>query len=154
MNKEILIENLETKYLISQRLVYDHLKSEQTKSHEFFITPECRKNCKLANGRYKVALQKAKENKEVTTKDLKRKSKLDEIDQVKKQKINIENTISELQNEIENETLAAEENPTSLVKAASFVRSLREKRELLKSLNQSQSKLEEEYKKNENFYEL
>ena len=53
-------------------------------------------------------LEKARRNKEVDTANIKRKAKLDEIDKIKKQKLNVENTISELQDEIENETLAAE----------------------------------------------
>ena len=63
INKEILVENLETKSLIAQRLVYNNLKSEQIKSHVFHITPECRKNCKLANGRYKFDLRKLRRTK-------------------------------------------------------------------------------------------
>ena len=52
----------------------------------------------------------------------KRKTKLEEIDKIKKQKLNVENTMSELQNEIKNETPVAEDyqNSTCLTKAASF----------------------------------
>ena len=37
ISKEILAENLETKSQIAHRLVYNHLKSEQIKSHEFHM---------------------------------------------------------------------------------------------------------------------
>ena len=122
INKGILVENLETKSLIAGRLIHNHLKSEQIKSHEFHIIPECRKNCKLTNDRCKLDLEKAKDNKDLKMRNRKRKTKLEEIYKIKKQKLNVENTMSELQNEIKNETPVAEDyqNSTSLTKAASF----------------------------------
>ena len=122
INKGILVENLEAKSLIAGRLIHNHLKSEQIKSREFHIIPECRKNCKLTNDRCKLDLEKAKENKDLKMRNRKHKTKLEEIDKIKKQKLNVENTMSELQNEIKNETPVAEDyqNSTSLTKAASF----------------------------------
>ena len=57
-------------------------------------------------------MEKAKENKCVNVRNKKHKAKLDEIDKIKKQKLNVENAIFELQNKIENEILAAEKTTT------------------------------------------
>ena len=66
----------------------------------------------------------------------KHKAKLDKIYKIKKQKLNGQNTITELQNKIETETLAAgkKQDSISLTNAASFIQTLTEKRKLLKSL--------------------
>ena len=48
VNKEITDVNMQEDALISQRLVYDHLKQSEKEVWEFSITPELRKNCKLA----------------------------------------------------------------------------------------------------------
>ena len=66
----------------------------------------------------------------------KHKAKLDKVYKIKKQKLNGENTITELQNKIETETLVAgkKQDSISLTNAASFIQTLTEKRKLLKSL--------------------
>lgn len=66
----------------------------------------------------------------------KHKAKLDKIYKLKKQKLNGENTITELQNKIETETLIAgkKQDSISLKNATSFIQTLAEKKEFLKSL--------------------
>lgn len=66
----------------------------------------------------------------------KHKAKLDKIYKLKKQKLNGENTITELQNKIETETLIAgkKQDSISLTNATSFIQTLDEKKEFLKSL--------------------
>ena len=96
VNKEILVENLSTSSLIAQRLVYDYLKSEGIKCHEFLLTPQCRKSCMLASSRYRAKLVEAKESSTYTEKNRKRKLKLDELDDVKRSKVSIQETIGKL----------------------------------------------------------
>ena len=48
VNKKIADVNLQEDAIISQRLVYDHLKQSEIEVWQFPITPELRKNCKLA----------------------------------------------------------------------------------------------------------
>ena len=66
----------------------------------------------------------------------KHKAKLDKIYKLKKQKLNGENTITELQSKIETETLIAgkKQDSISLTNATSFIQTLAEKKEFLKSL--------------------
>ena len=90
VNKEILVENMSKSSLIAQRIVYDCLKSEGIKCHEFSITSQCRKSCKLANSRYKAKLSEDKESWSSSDKNRKRKLKLDEIDIVKRSKVSIQ----------------------------------------------------------------
>ena len=46
--------------LISQQLVYDHLKQSEKEDWEFPITPEVRKNCRLAYQKKRLYNQKKK----------------------------------------------------------------------------------------------
>ena len=87
INKEILDNDLQEKSPISQRLIYDHFTSENIALHEYVIPQALKKSCKLANGRYKLALEDSKKETVETEKSRKRKLKLEEIANVKK-KIN------------------------------------------------------------------
>ena len=84
INKEILDNNLQEKSPISQRLIYDHFTSENIALHEYVIPQALKKSCKLANGRYKLALEDSKKETVETDKSRKRKLKLEEIANVKK----------------------------------------------------------------------
>ena len=79
---------------------------------------------------------------------MKRKSKFDELEKVKKQKLDVQNSIDSLIAIITQETLNAEasQDCSNIVKAASFVRSLQEKQITLKNLEEKQKMLEVEYK--------
>ena len=81
-----------------------------------------------------------------TEQTIKRKLKLDEIESVKKQKLNIESCIDNLKEGIINETLAADQNQAT-ARAASFYRTMQEKETTLKEINSTLEKLENEYKK-------
>ena len=84
INKEILDNNLQEKSLISRRLIYSHFTSENIVLHEYVIPQALKKSCKLANGRYKLALEDSKKETVETEKSRKRKLKLEEIANVKK----------------------------------------------------------------------
>ena len=60
VNKKIADVNMQEDALISQRLVYDHLKQSEKEVWEFPITPELRKNCKLAYQKKRLDNQKKK----------------------------------------------------------------------------------------------
>ena len=74
-------------------------------------------------------LEDSKPQQKQASKDLKRKSKFDELEKVKKQKLVVQNSIDSLIAGITQETLNAEasQDRSNIVKAASFVRSLQEK---------------------------
>ena len=73
---------------------------------------------------------------------------MDEIDNIKKQKLSLEKTISALREGIINETLAADKNHdlSSTAKAAAFCKTLREKEKTLSEIDAIQIKLQDEYK--------
>ena len=58
VNKEIKDANMHNDAIISQRLVYDHLLQSEKEVLEFRITPEIRKNCKLAYQKERLDDQK------------------------------------------------------------------------------------------------
>ena len=86
VSKEVLQDNLRETSLISQRLVYDTLQSNNAKPQEFIITKDLSKNSMLLYQKYELELQKAAENKTKSTRELKRRQKFDEIENIKKQK--------------------------------------------------------------------
>ena len=57
INKEMLIENLEEKSLIGQRLVYDHMSSIGTKIEDFTVSNKLALSCNSANAKYTVDLE-------------------------------------------------------------------------------------------------
>ena len=96
VNKEVLQHNMREKSLISQRLIYDSIQSRDLKLHEFVITTDLQEICKLAHQRYKQELEDSKQQQKQASKDLKRKSKFNELEKVKKQKLDVQNSIDSL----------------------------------------------------------
>ena len=98
---------------------------------------------------YKLELQKAAEKKIKSTRELKRKRKFDEIENIKKQKLTLQKTIDSLREGLEKETLGADKNQDlgSILKAASFLHTIKEKEKILTELTYVGSILENEYKK-------
>ena len=132
--------------LISQRLVYDHLKQSEKEVWEFPITPELRKNCKLAYQKKRLDNQKKKVARVESEKDLQRKHMTDEIENVKRQKMAVEQSVETLRKHFFSEAIASDDNRDHAVKAASFAKTLVEKESMLKELNMTLEKLEEEFK--------
>ena len=86
--------------------------------------------------KYKLELQKAAEKKTESTRELKRKQKCDEIENIKKQKLTLQKTIDSLWEGFEKETLEADKNQDfgSTSKAASFLHTMKEKEKTLTEL--------------------
>ena len=78
----------------------------------------------------------------------KRKLKQEEIQNVKKQKLNVEDAINALRKSVNCETLAAdqEQNLTRVSKAAAIIRMISEKEKTLRELTDAEKKLEKEFK--------
>ena len=147
INREVIDHNMQGESLTSQRLVYDSIHSGGSQLSDFQITPALRKSCLLSYQKYKLEQKKAEE-KESNSADLKRKLKHDEIQKVKKQKLDLEATIKVLRDAIIKETLLADDNQdlSYTAKAAAFCRSLKQKKESLAVLTTAQEHLEGEYK--------
>ena len=139
---------MQEKSLTSQRIVYDTLQDSDQKIHKINITQDLRKHCRLAYKKYKTEMERITNENKQTEQTIKRKLKLDEIESVKKQKLNIESCIDNLKEGIINET-ATDQNQDLIAtaRAASFCRTMQEKQTTLKEKNSILEKLEEEYKK-------
>ena len=149
INREVLDVNMQEKSLTSQRIVYDTLQHSDQKIHEIINTQDLRKHCLLAYQKYKTEMERITNENKQTEQTIKRKLQLDEIESVKKQKLNIEGCIDNLKEGIINETLAADQNQDLIATAgaASFCRTMQEKQTTLKEINSTLEKLEDEYKK-------
>lgn len=60
VNKELMDTNMKEESLVSQRLTYDKIMSEDWKISAFQISPKLRRSCMLASQRYKQDLEKKK----------------------------------------------------------------------------------------------
>ena len=96
--------------LIAQRLVYDTVTNSGKYLWEYPIKAELRKSCKLSNQKWKQELEKREQEEKKNEKNLKRKMKREEMDEVKKQKLNVQEAIDSLRKGIVSETLASDEN--------------------------------------------
>ena len=72
---------MKEKSLVSQRIVYDKITSDNISISFFVITPELRKSCMLASQHYKWELKKVKEEKVRSE-----KGKCDELEKLKRKK--------------------------------------------------------------------
>ena len=142
INKEVVDDNMKEKSLISQRIVYDTIHScYDGKVLDFQVTPGLRKACRLAYRKYKSEL----ENTITAKKDnvnLKRKLTREVIQNVKKQKLNDEDTINAVRKSVNCETFAADQEQNLRVsKAAAFIRMISEKEKTLRELADAEKKL-------------
>ena len=117
---------------------------------EFEITKSVRLHCKLANERYKQELEKNKQKSalESANRELKRKQKLEEVENLIRQQLSLSKAITDLTTAHESELLKAYDHQdlTPLAKAASFLRSAKEKESELKKITDSQKILQQELK--------
>ena len=148
INKEISDNNLQGKSLLTQRFIYEHFTSENIVLHEYVIPQALRKSCNLANGRYKLGLEDSKKETVETEKSKKQKLKLEEIANVKKSKLAVQETIESLNKGIEKDLAEAEQKRdfTLLSKANNFRIPVKDKQQTLSDLTNAQKKLEEELK--------
>ena len=72
---------MKEKSLVSQRIVYDKITSDNISISFLVITPELRKSCMLASQHYKWELKKVKEEKVRSE-----KGKCDELEKLKRKK--------------------------------------------------------------------
>ena len=127
---------------MSQRLTYDSLcSSSNLNIEEFEITKSRRLHCKLSSQRYKQELEINKQKSALGNRELKHKQKLKEVENFKRQ-LSLSKTITDLTTAHESELLKADDQQglTSLTKAASFLRSAKEKESELKKITDCEKK--------------
>ena len=80
----------------------------------------------LASQRYKEELKKAKEGKVRSQQSLNRRSKCEQLENVKRRKADLQTTINELRVSIEQETFSADKNQdlSAISKAAALLSSV------------------------------
>ena len=80
----------------------------------------------LASQRYKEELKKAKEDKVRSQQSLNRRSKCEQLENVKRRKADLQTTINELRVSIEQETFSADKNQdlSAISKAAALLGSV------------------------------
>ena len=147
MNREIIVENLQQKSLISQRLVYDYITVKHASSlYEYAIPNTLLFKCKSSHAKYVQFLEDQKKANERAEKCRKRTLILDEISEVKKKKLNVEQCITSLKSDVEKYSLEAEEKQdlTLLTKANSFRKTIKDKQGVLETFNLAIEKLQKE----------
>ena len=147
-NKEVLVENLEKKSLVSQRLVTDYIHHFDKPIWEIPLANDLLKSCRQAHSRYYEALESNRAEKATSEKDRKRKMKHNEIAGVEEKKRALESTIGTLTSDIETYSIQAEKEMKIklLTKANAFRVKLVEKKKTLSDLESVLVRLREEVK--------
>lgn len=99
VKKALEVENLKEQLYIAQRIIYENVSSIEL--HSFPITKDIRK-C-IANSRQKYVLHMEEQKKDIKRSEIqvKRKLQIDEINDLKSKKINLEGEISILEQSAE-----------------------------------------------------
>ena len=116
----------------------DSMKKSGCTAGDVPITKELRKSSKLSRSRVQLDLKKEEETK--NEQGLKRKAKLDDLNDVKKAKIETMSCIEILKSNL------ATEGITKSTKATAFASQMLSEEETLKTLQETEKQLEKEYK--------
>ena len=87
---------------MNQRLLYDTINYVVTELNDFEISNDLLKSCKLAHSGYAQALEKQKEDQVVENKSLKRNLIQEEITEIKRKKMLVEELIKVMDGDVEN----------------------------------------------------
>ena len=144
VNSEVLDVNLKELSLVSQRMVYDHVKSSNINLHEYKLPSELIKMCKYANQKYSDYLEQAKLDKSRNEEDDRKKSLHKQIIEVKRQRSDLVNCIEVLKNDAHTLALEAEEKRdfTILAKSNALMKSAQEKEKIVLELDTALANLE------------
>lgn len=148
VNKLTTDVNMESESLIAQRFIYDAMKNANADASTFPITNEMKQSCKKARMRSVAARENKKKDSVTEERNRKRTLKKEEVEGIKKKKLDVTETINTLKKSLYEEAiLSAQRNGKEhATKAASFAKSLKEKESLYDDLCGIQEKLENEYK--------
>jgi hypothetical protein len=130
-------------------LVYDALKCCKKDAHDIEITAKMVTSCKTARSRYIIALEEAKKSKENEAANNKRKIIADEIDSVKRKRMEVDTCIQSLNKDM-NECLDKGETSHDIamfLKANAFRKAISEKKSTMVNLDEAIKNLEEDLKK-------
>ena len=121
INKELLVENLQEKSLVSQRMVYDHISTNKINIHEYELPSDLLKSYKLSNRRYNADLEETKKQEKIGTVARKRKLIDEDIQVAKKKKDEVTKCIEVLKTDADKLSIEEGERASlDLTKANSF----------------------------------
>ena len=148
ISKKLLVEHLQEKSLVSQRMVYDHNNSNKINIHEFKLPSDLLKSCKLSNHCFNAALEETKKQEKIGAVARKRKLIDKDIQVAKKKKGKVTKCMEVLKTDADKLSIEPEEgtNLDLLTKANSFRKTILEKEKVLKDLDYSIIKIEESKK--------
>ena len=148
INSDCLVENLANESLIAQRMIYDELKSYDTNPRSYKITTELRKSCLTAYNRYNAERKLKKAAEEKTEKQIKAEVISGEISSINRTIDAVKVTIRGLKEECKRCYDEAEKKSdvAMLVAGNGMRKKIKEKKELILTLEGSVTKLEEEKK--------
>ena len=132
INKQLFVENLQEKSLVSQQIVHGKINSNKIKVQEYDISSDFLKSCRLANSRYITTLEKGRKQKDDSVISKKRKLVNEEITLMKRKKEEEIKCINTLNKDTKKIYTKAEEiqNFNLLAKANSFRKQSRKNRKL------------------------
>nr|XP_047133757.1 uncharacterized protein LOC124811796 [Hydra vulgaris] len=133
VNKQLLVENLKERSLISQKIVYDHINSHDIVIHQYELPSDLLKSCKLAYNRYNIVLKENKDQLKVDELSRKRQLIDGDILVMKKQKESVAKCIEILKSDADKLSIEAEakRDLTVLAKANSFRSTILEKEQAI-----------------------
>ena len=136
------------KSIWAQRLVSDFVKSSNKEVHEIEVQNELILSCKAARSKYKNDLEVAASSSTNNEKSRKRELIHDEIEGMKRRKVEIEVRVESLTKDVNTyyDRMENESDMFLLIKASAIRKSICSKQELIKNLDLAIKKLEEEKK--------
>ena len=148
VNENMLVENLEYQSLIGQRMVYDHMFSQELQLESYEPPFDLIKGCRKAYSRYAEALKSCAVLKKEEEVSRKRKLTMEDIAEVKERKANIEECIDRLGKEADKLSILEEKKQdlSALAKANSFRAAQKHKGDEIIELEKVIDKMELELK--------
>ena len=92
-----MVENLKSPSIVAPRTVYDHLSFTKSSPHGFEINNKLRVRCLNAYSKYKENLKEIKNAEKSKNEDEKIDAFLSNIEKIKRQKIDLQRSITQLE---------------------------------------------------------
>ena len=97
INADLLVENLTSPSIVAQRRDYDHLSVTKSSPHGFEIKDELRVSCLNTSSKYKENPREIKNAEKSKNEEEKIDALLSNIEEIKRQKIDLQRTITQLE---------------------------------------------------------
>lgn len=152
INSDLLVENLSARSIVAQRLVYDHVIASSSSPHDLKIENDLRVSCMSAHSKYRKYRNEKKKDAELQDHDEKLEALLNNIETIKRQKMELCRTIVSLEKDAnkcydraEEKSSDPEQMRVEISKGNSIRKTIGEKRKLSGHYDDEVTKLNEEY---------